>query len=31
MTPGVEYQVEVNAVGSAGSSDWSDAVTQIVV
>lgn len=30
-TPGVLYQVTVNAVGSAGTSDWSQPSTQMVV
>jgi hypothetical protein len=31
LTPGVVYNVQVNAVGSAGPSDWSDPVPQMVV
>lgn len=31
LTPGQTYNVEVNAVGSFGPSDWSDASTAIVV
>jgi len=31
LTPGVVYNIEVNAVGSAGPSDWSDPVPQMVV
>ena len=31
LTPGVVYTVEVNAVGSAGPSDWSQPVSQMVV
>ena len=31
LTPGVVYNVEANAVGSAGPSDWSDPVPQMVV
>ncbi len=29
LTPGVSYVVEVNAVGSAGPSDWSSPVSLI--
>jgi len=31
LTPGVIYTTEVNAVGSAGPSDWSNPVSQMVV
>lgn len=31
LTPGLAYRVEVNAVGSAGPSDWSDDAELIVV
>jgi hypothetical protein len=31
LTPGLIYTVEVNAVGSAGPSDWSNPVSQMVV
>ena len=31
LTPGTVYKVEVNAVGSAGPSDWSQPVSQMVV
>lgn len=31
LTPGVIYNVEANVVGSAGPSDWSDAVPLMVV
>ncbi len=31
LTPGVVYQVQCNAVGSAGPSDWSDVVSQFAV
>ena len=31
LTPGVVYQVTANAVSSAGTSDWSDPATQMVV
>ena len=31
LTPGMVYSVEVNAVGSAGPSDWSDAISQMAV
>jgi hypothetical protein len=31
LTPGVIYQVIVNAVGSAGTSDWSNPTNQMVV
>jgi hypothetical protein len=31
LTPGVVYNVEANAVGSAGPSDWSDPVPLMVV
>ena len=31
LTPGTVYTVEVNAVGSAGPSDWSQPVSQMVV
>ena len=31
LTPGLSYNVEVNAVGSAGPSDWTDPVSQIAV
>lgn len=31
LTPGVVYQIEANAVGSAGPSDWSDPVEQMAV
>ena len=31
LTPGLEYSVEVNAVGSAGPSDWTDPVNQIAL
>jgi hypothetical protein len=31
LTPGVVYQVVVNAVGSAGPSDWSDPISQMAV
>ena len=31
LTPGVIYSVTVNAIGTAGPSDWSDAATQMAV
>jgi hypothetical protein len=31
LTPGVVYNVEVNAVGAAGPSDWSDPVAQMAM
>jgi hypothetical protein len=31
LTPGVVYNAEVNAVGAAGPSDWSDPVPQMVI
>ena len=31
LTPGVIYNVEANAVGAAGPSDWSDPVSQMAV
>jgi len=31
LTPGVVYTAEVNATGTAGPSDWSDAISQMVV
>jgi len=31
LTPGVVYNIEANVVGSAGPSDWSDPVPQMVV
>ena len=31
LTPGVVYQIEANAVGAAGPSDWSEPVTQMAV
>jgi hypothetical protein len=31
LTPGVIYNIQANAVGSAGPSDWSDPVPQMVV
>ena len=31
LTPGVIYNLQLNAVGSAGPSDWSDPVPQMVV
>ncbi|HEY5042026.1 MAG TPA: fibronectin type III domain-containing protein [Verrucomicrobiae bacterium] len=31
LTPGVTYVVQVNAVGSAGPSDWSEPVSQMAV
>ena len=31
LTPGVTYNVEANAVGAAGPSDWSDSVSQMAV
>ena len=31
LTPGQVYEVDVNVVGAAGPSDWSDPVTQMVV
>jgi hypothetical protein len=31
LTPGEEYSLTVNAVGAAGTSDWSDASTLIVI
>ena len=31
LTPGVVYNIQANAVGSAGPSDWSDPVAQMVV
>jgi len=31
LTPGVTYTVEVNAVSSAGPSDWSQPASQMVV
>ncbi len=31
LTPGVVYQIEANAVGSAGPSDWSEPVAQMAV
>ena len=31
LTPGTVYKMEVNAVGSAGPSDWSQPVSQMVV
>ena len=31
LTPGVVYNVQANAVGSAGPSDWSDPVPQMAV
>jgi hypothetical protein len=31
LTPGVVYVIEVNAVGSAGPSDWSNPVSKMVV
>lgn len=31
LTPAISYSVQVNAVGAAGPSDWSNQVTQIVV
>ena len=31
LTPGSDYSVTVNAVGAAGTSDWSDASTLIVI
>ena len=31
LTPGVVYSAEVNVVGSAGPSDWSEPVSQMVV
>ena len=31
LTPGVVYLVEANAVSSAGTSDWSDPATQMVI
>ncbi len=31
LTPGVVYNIQANAVGSAGPSDWSDPVPQMVV
>jgi hypothetical protein len=30
LTPGQNYNVEVNAIGSAGASDWSDVATMMV-
>ena len=31
LTPGTVYAVELNVVGSAGPSDWSDPISQMVV
>jgi hypothetical protein len=31
LTPGVVYRIEVNAVGAAGPSNWSEPVSQIAV
>ena len=31
LTPGVTYNVEANAVGAAGPSDWSDPASQMAV
>ena len=31
LTPGVVYNVECNVVGSAGPSDWTDPISQMVV
>ena len=31
LTPGVTYNIEANAVGAAGPSDWSDPVSQMAV
>jgi hypothetical protein len=31
LTPGVIYDIQANAVGSAGPSDWSDPVSQMAV
>ena len=31
LTPGLAYNVEVNVVGSAGPSDWTDPVSQFVI
>ena len=31
LTPASEYQVIVNAIGTAGPSDWTDPVTQIII
>jgi len=31
LIPAGTYKVEANAIGTAGPSDWSPAVTQIVV
>jgi hypothetical protein len=31
LTPGVVYNVEVNAVGAAGPSGWSEPVSQMMV
>ena len=31
LTPGTAYSVEVNVVGSAGPSDWTDPVSQIAI
>ena len=31
LTPGVIYNIEANAVGAAGPSDWSDPVSQMAV
>jgi len=31
LTPGVTYSVKVNAIGTAGPSDWSDDATQMAV
>ena len=31
LTPGVVYNVDVNAVGAAGPSDWSEPVSQMVL
>ena len=31
LTPGVVYSVRINAVGTAGASDWSNPVSQMVI
>jgi hypothetical protein len=31
LTPGVVYNIQANAIGSAGSSDWSDPVSHMVM